>query len=412
MWPKNLREEFPILKNNPQLKYFDSAATSQKPNSVLQAEMRFYEKYNANVHRGTYRLAEQATRVYEESRIKVANFLGAQDSSEIVFTKNATEAINLVAECWGRSQLQKNPQGVFKILTTELEHHSNYLPWWRLQGTQPDTFQFLKVGLNAQENFDLDSFLTVLKNEKPQMVTITQLSNALGIELPVKQIIEEAHKIGAVVLVDACQSVGRLSVNVQDLDADFLVFSAHKVYGPMGVGVLYAKKQFLDKLPLFLIGGGTVDVIGENYISWSKTPECFEAGTPNVAGAFALAEALNFIDQLGLENVTNHDRVLTSRCYEALSQMEFVRVFGPQNSNNRAGLISFVVDGVHAQDLAAYLDQAAQICLRVGTHCAQPLLQALGVKSTARISFGAYNTESELEEVIQELSAAIKFLRR
>jgi cysteine desulfurase/selenocysteine lyase len=393
---QGIRKDFPFFKRN--LVYLDSAATTQKPLVVLDAMRKYYETTNANVHRGVYSLAEEATQAYEGARKKVANFIGAS-AREIVFVRNATEAINLVAQSWGSLNIQKGDV----ILLTEMEHHSNIVPWQMLAKRTGAKISYLPITEHGE--LDWNSAVHAL-NQKPKILALTHISNVLGTINPVKEIISEAHKNGVPVLLDASQSVPHMTVSVKDLDVDFLVFSGHKMLGPF-VGVLYGKRDLLEKMEPMLGGGDMIKEVTFEGASWNEVPWKFEAGTPGIAGAVGLGAAIDYLQSIGMERIWNHEQELVKYAYETLSRDKHVFLYGPQK---RAGVISFNLGDMHAHDVSTVLDQQG-VCVRSGHHCAQPLMERLDVPATVRISFGPYNTKEDVDAFLNALQKAKKVFR-
>ncbi len=396
--PIALREDFPILQRKVRgkpLVYLDSAATSQKPRCVLEALREYYENYNANIHRAVHTLGEEATERYERVRQQVARFIGASDPSCIVFTRNTTEAINLVAYAWGRKFLKEGDE----ILLSEMEHHSNLVPW---QLTAKATGAVLKhLPITDEGYLDLD-YLEAYLTPRTRLVALTQMSNALGTINPIKELIEIAHQQGAFFLVDGAQSVPHLKVNVSDLQCDFLAFSAHKMLGPTGVGVLYARRELLEEMDPFLGGGDMIKQVWLYEAKWNDVPYKFEAGTPNIADVIAFGKALEYLEKLGMDQVRRHELELVSYALEILSTLPDLTLYGPKNPQDRGGVISFNLEGVHPHDVGTILDDEG-IAIRAGHHCAQPLMQRLGVSATARASFYVYNTIEEIDLLVKGL---------
>jgi cysteine desulfurase/selenocysteine lyase len=402
-----IREDFPILKrqvNEKPLIYFDNAATSQKPNSVIDAIDFYYRDYNANIHRGIHKLAEEATLAHEEAREKVGKFINANRASEIVFTRNATEALNLVAYAWGRANVGKGD----KIVLTIMEHHSNIVPWQLLAQEKGATVEFIKIDQNGELQQD-EVKKTI--DESTKIVCVTHASNVLGTINPIKDIGRVAHDSGALFLVDAAQSVPHMPVNVQDLDCDFATFSGHKMLGPTGIGVLYGKAEQLESMPPFLGGGEMIREVHTSGASWKDLPYKFEAGTPNVAGAIGLGAAVDYLRNIGMDNVLDHEREITRYALESMRQVEGLSIYGPMNVDHRVGVISFNLGDIHAHDLASILDEDG-IAIRSGHHCAQPLMEFLQIPAASRASFYIYNTKEEVDVFIEALERARKIFTR
>ncbi len=398
-----IRGDFPILNQkvwgNP-LIYLDSAATSQKPQSVIDTLNEFYQEYNANVHRAIYQIGERSTAGYESARKKVARFINVENENCIVFTKGATEAINLIAYTWGRHNLNPGDE----ILITEMEHHSNNVPW---QLCAKDTGANLNyIPITDDGTLELDDPGKYF-NPNTKLVCVIHQSNVFGTVNPIKKIVEYAHDVGALVLVDAAQSAPHSLVDIQDLNCDFLAFSGHKMLGPTGVGVVYGKQDLLEEMQPFHGGGEMIRAVSMDNVTFNNIPWKFEAGTPNIAQAIGLGAAIEYINEIGLDNIHNHEQNLTNYALELLRNHSKVTIYG--NPPERGGVVSFNVNGVHPHDLAQLLDQEG-IAVRAGHHCAQPIMKKLGVSATARASFYLYNTKSEIDKLVEALEKAVKFL--
>jgi cysteine desulfurase/selenocysteine lyase len=383
---RDVRGDFPILSRTfagRPLVYLDNAATSQKPRAVLQAMQRFYEQSNANAHRGVYRLAEEASAALEGAREAVRRFIGAADAAEVVFTRGTTESINLVAQGWAARRLRQGDE----LVVTELEHHSNFLPWQRVAQQTGAKLRVLPVDFLGAPQFDELGAHT-------KLLAFSQVSNVLGTILPAKRLIQAARARGAAVLIDAAQSVPHLPLSVQDLDCDFLAFSSHKMLGPTGIGVLWARRDRLEETEPLLLGGGMVREASVEHSTWLAAPQKFEAGTQPIAEAVGLRAAIEYLETLGMDAVEKHARELSSHAVRQLSQVPGVRVHAALAE--RAAVVSFQVDGAHPHDVAASLDQHA-ICVRAGHHCAQPLMRKLSVAGTVRASIQIYNTLAEID---------------
>jgi cysteine desulfurase/selenocysteine lyase len=392
-----LRREFPILNqavNGKTLAFLDSAASSQKPRRVIDCLEDYYRRYNANVHRGIYRLSEEATFAFERARGKVARFINARSQREIVFVRNTTEAINLVARSWGDANLRKGD----RILLSIMEHHSNLVPWQMLAQRTGAKLEFLPIdgeGRLALDNLDVQL-------EGVRLVAITQQSNVLGTINPVAEIAQRAHAVGALVLVDGAQSVPHMPVDVQALDIDFLAFSGHKMCGPTGIGVLWGRRTILEQMPPFLGGGSMIKVVGLHESTYADVPARFEAGTPAIAEAIALGEAVDFLQEIGMDRIYAHERELLGYALERLTEVEGLRVYGPTTTEMRGGAVSFTLDGVHPHDVAAVLDGEG-IAVRAGHHCAQPLHAHYDIPATTRASFYLYNIPEEIDRLVAAL---------
>ena len=411
--PVKLRADFPILRREIDgypLIYLDNAATTQRPRQVIEAVSRFYEEQNANVHRGVHTLSYEASVAYEEAHAKVAEFIGAGGPEEIVFTRNATEALNLVAYAWGLWELQEGDE----VLLTVMEHHSNLVPWQALRRLKGITLRFLDVDERGQLRLEE---LPKLLTPKTKLVGVVHASNLLGTVNPVAEIAEEAHRVGALVVVDAAQSVPHLPVNVKELGCDFLAASGHKMLGPTGTGFLYAKRELLEEMEPFLYGGGMIETVTLEDTTWNRLPWKFEAGTPNIAGGIGLAAAVEYLQGLGMEQVYRHERELLEYALEKLAQIEGLELYGPPprpQEVNRLGIISFNLEGVHPDDVALVLNSHG-IAIRSGHHCTQPLLRRLGIPHAARASFYIYNTKEEIDrlaEALEETKRIFKALPR
>ena len=395
----NLKTDFPVLgrkiHNNFPLVYLDSAATSQKPTSVIETMADYYRKMNANIHRGVHTLAEEATAAYETARLKVAEFIGATTSQEIIFTRNTTESINLVAKTWGQTNL--NPGDV--ILLTEMEHHSNLVPWQMLAAEKQLQLEFVPV--NDQGALDLTEYERLLSLQ-PRLVSFTHMSNVLGTINPAKEMIQAARKAGAVTLLDAAQSIPHLAVNVKDLDVDFLAFSAHKMLGPTGLGVLWGRKNLLEAMPPFLGGGDMIKKVFLRSFSANDLPHKFEAGTPSIAEAIGLGAAIDYLQKIGMNAVLAHEQMITAYALEKLTEISGLKPLGPQNALLKGGVIAFTLDGIHPHDVAQILDSRG-IAVRAGHHCAMPLHEILQAEASTRASFYIYNDKQDVDRLIEGL---------
>ncbi len=397
-----LRKAFPIF-SSPEwrgLVYLDNAATTQRPQRVLDAVLAYYADSNANVHRGAYALSQKSTELYEEARRIVGRFVGVGNTRQVVFTKSTTEALNLVAYAWASPRIQPGQQ----ILVSQMEHHSNLVPWQALAKRAHAKLAYVQVDDSGR--LDLDDLREKLRRPT-LLVAITQASNVLGTLNPIAEIARMVKEAGAALAVDGAQSVPHVRVNFVDLGCDFLAFSGHKMLGPMGVGVLVAREDRLREAEPFLYGGDMIATVDWYDSTWNDLPWKFEAGTPNVAGAVGLAEAVRFLEELGVERVAEHDRALTAQAYEGLMQVDGVRIFGPP-PDERVGLVAFDVEGVHPHDLATFLD-ARGVAIRAGHHCAEPLMKRLGVVATARASFYVYNSPDDVQALIEAVKAAKEF---
>ena len=402
-----IRKDFPILSREvygKPLVYLDNAATSQKPTQVIQALVEFYEKYNSNIHRGVHALSMEATDRYEEARQKCADFIGSPSTTGVVLVRNTTEAINLVAQTWARSNIGPGDE----ILISEMEHHSNLVPWQKVAQDQGATLRFMP--LTPEQTIDL-SDLDNLLTSRTKLLTLNHMSNVLGTINPVKQLIEAAHRVGAKVLVDGAQSVPHLKVDVKDLDCDFLAYSGHKMLGPTGIGVLYVKEEVIEDMEPFLRGGEMVRQVWDDRATWNDLPLRFEAGTPNIADTIALGAAIDYLNALGMDNVREHEIAITEYALNAFQELEEVKVFGPRDMTQRGGIISFYCDFVHPHDIGTMLDREG-IAIRTGHHCAMPLMGKLSVPATARASFYIYNTEEEVDLLVSTVKGILKYFSR
>lgn len=397
-----IRQQFPALnrlvKGHP-LIYLDNAATSQKPQVVIDTLVDYYTNYNANVHRGIHTLAEEATAAFEASRDTARQFINAASREEIIFTRGTTEGINLVAYTWGRKNIQQGDE----IIISEMEHHSNIVPW---QILCEEKGAVLKVVPQQNGELLMDEYRKLL-NPKTKLVSIVHVSNALGTVNPVEQIIEAAHKAGAVVLIDGAQSSVHLDIDVQEMDCDFFAFSSHKVYGPTGIGILYGKKQLLEAMPVFQGGGEMIKEVTLEKTTFNDLPYKYEAGTPNIGDAVVLKAALDFVTKIGKEKIRNHENELLAYATEQLQQIPGVKIIG--NAAHKVSVVSFVIDKIHPQDIGILLDNRG-IAVRTGHHCAQPLMHCFGIPGTIRASFAMYNTKEEIDQLITGLQKAIKML--
>ena len=398
-----IRKSFPVLErevNNQLLVYLDNAATSQKPQVVIDALNYYYTNYNANIHRGIHTLAEEATAAYEATRKTVQQFINARFSEEIIFTRGATEGINLVAYTWGRKNIYPGDE----IIISTMEHHSNIVPWQILCEEKKAVLKVIPI--NDEGELLMDEYKKLL-SEKTKLVAIAHASNALGTINPVKEIIEEAHKAGAVVLVDGAQSTVHLNIDVQKMDCDFFAFSGHKVYGPTGAGALYGKKKILEEMPVFMGGGEMIKEVTFEKTTYNELPYKYEAGTPNIADTIALKVALDFVTELGKNIIRNHENDLLKYATEKMSEVDGLRIIG--TAKNKVSLISFVIKNTHPQDIGVLLDNQG-IAVRTGHHCTEPLMKRFGIPGTVRASFALYNTKEEVDRLISALKKAIKML--
>ena len=399
---EEIRHRFPILDikvhQNKNLVYLDSAATSQKPDVVIQAMNDYYEKTNANIHRGIHVLAEAATAAYEGAREKTARFLGVDDARQLIFTRNTTESINLVAYSWGRKYLKKSDL----ILLTEMEHHSNLVPWYMLAEEKDLKIEFIRVSEDGL--LDMTHYAQLLER-KPALVAFTHMSNVLGTINPAKDMIEAAHQAGAIVLIDGAQAVPHFPVNLSDLKPDFYAFSGHKMCGPTGIGVLYGRKELLQEMPPFLGGGDMIKKVTFEGFSTNSIPHKFEAGTPSIAEGIGLGATIDFLESTGMQQIFEHEKALTVYGYELLSQVDGLKIIGPA-ADKRGGVLSFTLEGIHPHDVAQILDSEG-IAVRAGHHCAMPLHQRYNIPATTRASLYLYNNRKDLDAMRKGLDKVI-----
>jgi cysteine desulfurase/selenocysteine lyase len=392
---KEIRNDFPILQRETSpgipLVYLDSTATSQKPLPVIEAMDRYYRHSNANIHRGVHTLAEEATFMYEEARVKIAKFINAASAHQIIYTRNTTESINLVAYTWARANLKAGDL----VILTEMEHHSNLVPWHMLQAERGVELEFIPVMDSGL--LDLDAYRALL-SRRPKLVSFTHMSNVLGTINPAAEIIRLAHEAGAITIVDGAQSVPHLKVDVQALDADFLAFSAHKMCGPTGIGALYGKTELLEAMPPFLGGGDMIKEVKLRSFRPNTLPHKFEAGTPAIAEAVGFGAAVDYLSALGMEAIAAHEHEITEYALERLEEVPGVKVFGP-GADKKGGVAAFTLEGVHPHDVAQILDRDG-IAVRAGHHCAQPLHEKFGIPATSRASFYLYNTKDEVDSLV------------
>ena len=398
------RQDFPILNdiNNPVV-YLDNGATTQKPQAVINAVRDYYIAENANPLRGLYSLSVKATEAYEKARQSVAKFINAKESCEIIFTRNATESLNLIAYSYGMNKIQENDEIVISIL----EHHSNILPWQMVAKAKKATLKYLYT--DVEGNISDEEIFSKITG-KTKIVSITQVSNVLGVKTPLEKIIKRAHAVGAIVVVDGAQGAPHLATDVQKLDCDFYAFSGHKMLAPMGIGVLYGKKSLLEEMPPFLRGGEMIDMVTEQDATFAPLPEKFEAGTPNVSGAIGLKAAIDYLNNVGFDKIEAQEKELMDLAYTELAKIPYVTIYGPKNPALRYGVLSFNIEGVHPHDVSSLVDYHGNIALRAGHHCAQPLLKFLKTPSTNRISFYFYNTKEDVYKFIEQIKQVRKWM--
>ena len=399
----DFKEDFPIFKNR-DIAYLDSGATAQKPQIVIDAINNFYDKFNANPHRGAYTLSVEATAVYEDTRAKIAKFINAKHPEEIIFSKNASESLNLLAYSYGLDNLKKGDDVVISIM----EHHSNLVPWQFVTQKTGSELKYMYINDEFElSKEEIESKIT----DNTKIVGITHVSNVLGTINNVKEIIKYAHKKGAVVIVDASQSIPHVKIDVQDLDADFLAFSGHKMFAPLGIGVLYGKRELLNKMNPFLMGGDMIEYVHEQKTTFAPLPNKFEAGTQNVEGVVGLGAAIDYINSIGYDKIQEHDREIVEYAREKLSKLDYLDIYMTPNAKNHSAVISFNIKGVHPHDVASILD-SENVCVRSGNHCAQPLMRFLGIDSTCRASFYIYNTKEDVDRLVAGIEKAYKMFEK
>jgi cysteine desulfurase/selenocysteine lyase len=402
-----IRKDFPILTrkfNGKPFIYLDNAATTQKPLSVINKISDYYSSYNSNIHRAVYDVAEEATNAYELTREKVCRFINATSTEEIIFTRNATEAINLVAYSWGRKNIKKGDI----IILSEQEHHSNIVPWQILAKEKNAEIKFLKI--NETGNLNLDELEFYLNNNNIKFISLCHMSNALGNIVPIDQIIDMVHGYGLPILVDGAQSVPHIKTDVTSLDCDFLAFSAHKMLGPTGVGILYTKKNILEEMDPFICGGDMIKEVHKENTSFNDLPYRFEAGTPNIADVIGFSAAIDYLNEIGMDNIRNHEIDITKYALKRMSELKQIKLYGDTDICNRGGIVSFNLGDIHPHDLATILNDHG-IAIRSGHHCAQILMEKLDVSATSRASFYIYNTKEEINIFINALGEAIKLFQ-
>ena len=403
---EKIRQDFPILSRkvyDKPLIYLDNAATTQKPRQVIQALVDYYEGYNANVHRGVHALSQEATERYEEARAKVARFIGAESANEIIWTRNASESLNLVAYTWAEENIAEGDE----IVVTPYEHHSNLVPWQKVARDKGAKLRVLPMREddNSLDMSRVDEFIT----PRTKLLAAVHMSNGIGIVTPVRELVDKARAVGATVLIDATQSAPHMPVDVKDLDCDFLTLSGHKMLGPTGIGALYGRQEILENMEPFMRGGEMVLEVWYDRATWNDLPMKFEAGTPNIADAIGFGAAIDYLDDLGMENVRAHEIALSAYALEAFKELEEdIDIFGPRDPEQRGGIISFHSDIVHPHDLGTFLDRDG-IAVRTGHHCTMPLMRELGVVATARASYYVYNTEEEIDALVDSVKRALRY---
>jgi len=410
--PAEIRKDFPIfakvMRGDNRLVYLDSGATSQKPFQVLDAERNFYETSNAAVHRGAHLLAEEASIAYEGARQVLADFLNAE-LDEVIFTKSATESINALAYSFGNSEVDSRfaLQPGDRIVVSELEHHANLIPWQQLAKRTGAELAWFPIDSDGRlDQSELDSLI----NKKTKIVAITHQSNVLGTIVPLEKIVKRAHSVGAVVVLDACQSAPHFAIDVKTLGVDFLAFSGHKALGPTGIGILWGRSEYLNEMEPFLTGGSMIESVTMTEAKWAPSPKRFEAGVPNMAQAVGFAAAINYLNNLGMDNIAKHEKELTAYALDKFKELDKVKLIGPTDSVDRGSVISFTIDGIHPHDVGQVLDQYG-VAVRTGHHCAWPLMRKLGLVGTTRASFYVYNDEADVDVLINSILKAQKYFK-
>ncbi len=399
---EEIKKDFPLLENN-MITYLDSGATSQKPIQVINRVQEFYERYNANPHRGAYNLSIEATEVYENTRKEIAKFINTRFPEEIIFSKNATESLNLIAYSYGMENVKQDD----KIVLSIMEHHSNLVPWQKVAKAKGAKLNYMYIN----KDFELSEEEIKAKiTDKTKIVGITHVSNVLGTINNIKEIIKYAHKKGAVVVVDLSQSIPHFEIDVQDLDCDFAVFSGHKMLAPLGIGVLYGKREILNKMEPFIMGGDMIEYVYEQYTTFAPLPNKFEAGTQNVEGVVGLGAAIEYIKNIGYKTIHELEEEVLLYARQELSKLEYLDLYLTPNIKNHSGVISFNIKGVHPHDVASILDSYG-VCVRSGNHCAQPLLRYMGLDSTCRASFYFYNTKEDVDKLVSSLNKAYEMFK-
>ena len=398
----NFKKDFPIFENK-DIAYLDSGATTQKPTSVLEAIEKFYKNENANPHRGAYGLSIEATEIYENTRDKIAKFINAKHREEIIFSKNASESLNLIAYSYGLDNLKKDDEIVLSIM----EHHSNLVPWQMVAKKTESKLNYMYIN----DNFEIsDEEIETKITDKTKIVGITHVSNVLGTINNIEKIIKYAHKKGAIVVVDGSQSIPHMEIDVQKLDADFFVFSGHKMLAPLGIGILYGKREILNKMNPFLMGGDMIEYVYEQETTFAPLPNKFEAGTQNVEGVIGLGAAIDYIKNIGYNKIQEIEKEVTSYARQELSKLEYLTLYLTPNEEKHSSVISFNIKGVHPHDVASILD-SENVCVRSGNHCAQPLLRSMGIDSTCRASFYIYNTKEDVDKLVIALNKAYNMFK-
>ena len=399
----NIKNDFPLLQNR-DIAYLDSGATSQKPQEVIDVIENFYKNFNANPHRGAYTLSQEATEIYEDTRTKIAKFINAKHREEIIFSKNATESLNLIAYSYGLEKIQKDDEIVISIM----EHHSNLVPWQKVAKTKGAKLNYMYIN----DNFELsDKEIENKITDKTKIVGITHVSNVLGTINNVEKIIKYAHKKGAIVVLDASQSIPHMKIDVQALDADFVVFSGHKMLAPLGIGILYGKREILNNISPFLMGGDMIEYVYEQDTTFASLPNKFEAGTQNVEGVVGLGAAIDYIEKIGYDAIQEKEHEILKYAREELRKLDFLDLYLTNTDEHHSSVISFNIKGVHPHDVASILD-SEKVCVRSGNHCAQPLMRYLGIDSTCRASFAFYNTKEDVDKLVNALEKAYNMFKK
>ncbi len=400
---ESIRKDFPVFASGSPVAYLDSAASSQTPFCVIEAMDDYYRDYRSNTHRGIYRMSEKATAQFEEAREKIARFINARRASQIIFTRNTTESINLVAYSWGSTNIHHGDE----ILVTVMEHHSNLLPWQHLAQRSGAKLQFIEITDEGALHLEV---LERLLTTRTKLVAMTHVSNVLGTINPIHQITDAAHAVGAKVLIDGAQSVPHLSVDVQDLDCDFIAFSGHKMCGPTGIGVLYGKQDLLEEMPPFLGGGSMIRTVQREHSTYAEVPAKFEAGTPSIAEAIGLGRSVDYLSRIGFDQIKTHEQQIVEYAHQRLSKIDGITTYGP-TPQEKVGVITFNIEGIHPHDVAGVLD-TEDVAIRAGHHCAQPLMEEYGVIATARASFYLYNTMEDVDRLYEGLLKSQSLLAR
>ena len=399
----NIKNDFPLLQNR-DIAYLDSGATSQKPQVVIDAIENFYKNFNANPHRGAYTLSQEATEIYEDTRTKISKFINAKHREEIIFSKNATESLNLIAYSYGLEKIQKDDEIVISIM----EHHSNLVPWQKVAKTKGAKLNYMYIN----DNFELsDEEIENKITDKTKIVGITHVSNVLGTINNVEKIIKYAHKKGAIVVLDASQNIPHMKIDVQALDADFVVFSGHKMLAPLGIGILYGKREILNNISPFLMGGDMIEYVYEQDTTFASLPNKFEAGTQNVEGVVGLGAAIDYIEKIGYDAIQEKEHEILKYAREELRKLDFLDLYLTNTDEHHSSVISFNIKGVHPHDVASILD-SEKVCVRSGNHCAQPLMRYLGIDSTCRASFAFYNTKEDVDKLVNALEKAYNMFKK